>query len=153
MSNVRIMSDLTSQLTPQQLQAAELIVENEFNRALGEPVKKLEEIGEEVGVSRQTISKWKKLPAFIEYSAYISKQHTDSLRPLADSQLAKLLKGTSMNGLPSVKALELFYKISGVLVERRETSYIDGNEPKMTHAEISSGIDQIADQLLKRKSN
>lgn len=150
MSNVKSMQDLTSQLTPQQLQAAELIVENEFNRALGVTPKKLEEIGEEVGVSRQSISKWKKMPAFIEYSAYISKQHTDSLRPLADSMLAKLIKGTSNNGLGSIKALELYYKISGVLVERRETTYTDGNEPKLTQAQISSGIDELAAKLLKQ---
>jgi len=150
MSNVKSMSDLTSQLTPQQLQAAELIVENEFNRALGSTPLKLEEIGEEVGVSRQSISKWKKMPAFIEYSAYISKQHTDSLRPLADSQLAKLISGTSNNGLSSIKALELYYKISGVLVERREQTYVDGNEPKLTQAQISSGIDELAAKLLKQ---
>lgn len=150
MSNVRSMADLLSQLTPQQQQAAELIVENEFNRALGSTPKKLEDIGEEVGVSRQTISKWKKLPAFIEYSAYISKQHTDSLRPLADSQLAKLLKGTSNNGIPSIKALELYYKISGVLIERREQTYVDGHEPKMTQEQISSGIDELASKLLRK---
>ena len=150
MSNVRSMADLLSQLTPQQQQAAELIVENEFNRGLGNTPKKLEDIGEEVGVSRQTISKWKKLPAFIEYSAYISKQHTDSLRPLADSQLAKLLKGTSNNGIPSIKALELYYKISGVLIERREQTYVDGHEPKMTQEQISSGIDELASKLLRK---
>jgi transcriptional regulator with XRE-family HTH domain len=150
MSNVRTMQDLTGNLTPQQLQAAELIVENEFNRALGITPKTLEEIGDEIGMSRQSISKWKKMPAFIEYSAYISKQHTDSLRPLADSQLAKLMKGTSNNGIPSIKALELYYKISGVLVERREQTYVDGNQPKLTQAQINSGIDDLAAKLLKQ---
>lgn len=150
MSNVKVMSELTGQLTPQQMQAAELIVDNEFNRALGVPPKKLEEIGEEVGVSRQTISKWKKNIAFIEYSAYISKQHTDSLRPFADSQLAKLIQTGSNNGLPSVKALELYYRIIGVLTERREVTYVDGNEPKLTQAQISEGIDDLAAKLLKQ---
>ncbi|MEK4085095.1 phBC6A51 family helix-turn-helix protein [Psychrobacillus sp. FSL K6-1415] len=147
MSNTRSLQQLTSELTPQQLKAAELIVENQFDTALGGTKRTLEEIGEELGVSRQSISKWKKLPAFVEYSSYISSQHTASLRPLADSALAKMISGTSNNGLISVKSLELYYKITGILVEKREQVYVDGNKPQLSPEQIATGIDELAAKL------
>lgn len=147
MSNTRSLQQLTSELTPQQLKAAELIVENQFDVALGGNKRTLEEIGEELGVSRQSISKWKKLPAFVEYSSYISSQHTHSLRPLADSALAKMISGTSNNGLISVKALELFYRVTNVLVERKETTYVDGSKPTLSPEQIATSIDELAHKL------
>lgn len=151
MSNTRSLQQLTSELTPQQLRCAELIIEDYFEAALGGKRRTLEEIGEEIGVSRQSISKWKKLPAFVEYSAYISSQHTASLRPLADSALAKMISGTSNNGLISVKSLELYYKITGVLVEKREQVYVDGSKPTLSPEQIATGIDELASKLQRVK--
>lgn len=141
------LQQLTSQLTPQQLRAAELIVENEFENAISGTRKTYEEIANEVSVTRKTLTLWRKEPAFIEYAAYISAQHTASLRPLADSQLAKLVRGTSNNGVPYIKGLELYYKIAGVLVDRREVVYADQTKPTLTQEEITRGIEDLAAKL------
>lgn len=152
MSETRSLRELTDALDDRQQKAVEMLVENEFNRALGNTTITEKEIAEEIGVSRQTLSRWKKLPAFIEFTAYHSKLQTDMLRPLADSQLAKLIKGTSNNGIPSIKSLELYYKISGVLVERREQTYVDGNKPTLSQEQIERGIEDLAERLRTARS-
>lgn len=147
MGEVKTLRELTDGLDERQKDAAEKLVDNEFARSLGESKVTEAQIAEEIGVSRQTLSRWKKLPKFIEYMAYHSKLNTDSMRPTADAMLLKLIRGTSNNGLGSIKALELYYKISGVLVERREQTYVDGNKPQLSQEQIDKTIDDLAAKL------
>lgn len=141
------LQQLTTQLTPQQMNAVDLLVENEFDNAITGNRRTYEDIAAECGITRKTLALWRKEPAFIEYAAHISAQHTASLRPLADSQLAKLVRGTSNNGVPYIKGLELYYKIAGVLVDRREIVYADQTKPMLTQAEITAGIEELAAKL------
>src|SRR5699024_10985780 len=107
---------LKLRLTPAQRKAAELIVANDF-APKGEK-RTLDEIAEEVGVDRRTIYNWRQSADFRRYMAAISDGELANYRSLADSQLIKLIKGTSNNGLPAIRGLELFYKLEGRLVER-----------------------------------
>ncbi|MHC8516205.1 phBC6A51 family helix-turn-helix protein [Sporosarcina sp. ITBMC105] len=137
---------MRAELTGQQQNAAQLLVENEFKSKLDGGKRSLDEIGAEVGVSRQSLWTWKKDPVFIAYMAYLSDRHLDAQRALVDSQLMRLIEGTSNNGNPSIKALELWYKLNSRLVERSVIEHSDGR-PKMTDAEISEEIKSIADGL------
>src|SRR5690625_7794813 len=108
--------DLKLRLTPAQRRAAHLIVENDF--AAKSERKTLKEIAEELRIDERTLYNWRQNPDFTRYIAALSDGELATFRSLADSQLIKLIKGTSNNGLPAIRALELFYRLEGRLVER-----------------------------------
>lgn len=134
--------DLKLRLTPAQRKAAELIVANDF-APKGEK-KNLDEIAEEVGVDRRTLYNWRQNPDFTRYMSAISDGELANYRSLADSQLIKLIKGTSNNGLPAIKALELFYKLEGRLVDKSVVmTNEDSRNPRLTQEEINNELDKL----------
>ncbi|MGC4378313.1 phBC6A51 family helix-turn-helix protein [Fictibacillus sp. Mic-4] len=143
---MKTLDDLKHGLTDQQLLAAQLLVSNEF---AGKEKRKLEEIAEEVGVSRVALWNWRKKDLrFIEYMSALSDITLDSYRSVADAQLMKLIKGTSNNGLPAIKALELYYKLSGRLVDKREIVTKENDAPvRKTKQEIAEELRKL-DELL-----
>lgn len=140
------LSELKSKLTPQQLAAAELLVANDF---AGKEKKTYQEIAEELEIDARTLYNWRHTPAFIRYCATLSDSKLDSYRSVADAQLMKLIAGTSNNGIPSIKALELFYKLNGKLVERREVVQTEElNRPKrMSDEELQRGLEEMNKML------
>ena len=131
--------DLKLLLTAEQRHAAELIVANDF-APKGEK-RKLDEIAFEVGVDRRTLYNWRQNADFTRYMAAISDNKLDNHRSLADSQLIKLIAGTSNNGVASIKALELFYKLNGRLEDKRTVTINDEErKPTMTREEVSKGL-------------
>jgi len=119
------LDQLKAKLTPAKQKAAELVLEREY-APKGEKAT-YEDIAEAVGVTERTLYEWRKDTYFIQYLAVISDQKLDNYRGLADAQLIKLIQGTSNNGIASIKALELYYKLAGKLVERRETINTDSD--------------------------
>ncbi|MCM3732744.1 phBC6A51 family helix-turn-helix protein [Fictibacillus nanhaiensis] len=103
---------------PKKVKAAHLLVNNDY--VSKEEAKTQEEIAEELGVTRQTLYTWRQDPIFLKYCEQLSEVKLIEFRSLVDSQLIKAIKGTSSNGIPSMKALDLYYKLSGRLVERSE---------------------------------
>jgi predicted DNA-binding protein YlxM (UPF0122 family) len=103
---------------PKKVKAAHLLVNNDY--AIKEETKSLDEIAEEVGVERRTLYNWRQEPIFLKYCEQLSEVKLIEFRSLVDSQLIKAIKGSSSNGIPSMKALDLYYKLSGRLVERSE---------------------------------
>jgi len=141
------LSQLKARLSPQQQAAAELIVANEF-ATKGEK-KTYEEIAEEVGVAIRTLYNWRQSPDFTRYMSVISDNKLDNYRALADAQLIKLIKGTSNNGIPAIKALELYYKLSGKLVDRRESVVVNESDrkPRVSREEVEKELDKLNDIL------
>ena len=134
--------ELKLRLSPVQRKAAELIVTNDF-APKGEK-KTLEQISEQVGVDRRTLYNWRQNPDFTRYTAAVSDGELANYRSLANSQLIKLIQGTSNNGVPAIKALELFYKLEGRLVERSVTMTDEReNQPRITRDEISEKIREL----------
>lgn len=146
MSNYSLMQ-MRAELTPQQQNAAQFLVENEFRSKLDGGKRNLDEIGEEVGVTRQTLWAWKKEPIFIAYMAHLSDRHLDSQRALVDGQLMRLIEGTSNNGNAAIKALELWYRLNNRLVERSVIEHTDGSKPQLTDQQITDEIKALADGL------
>jgi Helix-turn-helix of insertion element transposase len=138
---MKTFDDLKQGLTDQQLKAAQLIVNNEF---AGKEKRKYEEIAEEVGISRVQLWNWrKKDPRFIEYMSALSDVTLDGYRAVADAQLMKLIEGTSNNGLASIKALELYYKLSGRLVNRQEVITTPDQPKRLSKEEIAEDLQRL----------
>lgn len=138
--------DLKERLTPQQQMAVHLLVANEFS---GKEKRTQEELAEEIGISRQALHQWRTENVnFIQYQAALTDMKLDSYRSLVDARLMTLIeRGPSNNGIPSIKAIELYYKLSGSLVERKEiTTNNDAPvRPRLTQAEVAKGLDELND--------
>lgn len=138
---------LRAELTPSQQLAAELIVENDFMSRAESKRRTYEEMAIEVGVSRATIFTWKKNPMFTAYMQVVSDGKLAQHRAKADAMLLKLIDGTSNNGVGSIKALELYYKLEGRLVTRSEVVTHNNDKRPLTPAEIDAGIEELARKL------
>lgn len=111
------LSEIKSSLTIQQMNAAQILVDNEF---AGKQKRTYEEIAEEIGVTARTLYEWRKNRAFLLYQNYITDNAIDSFMPTAIAKLQESIEGRSNNGIPSMKALELYFKLSGRLIDRKE---------------------------------
>ncbi|MDO3681696.1 phBC6A51 family helix-turn-helix protein [Paenibacillus ehimensis] len=107
---------LEEQLTPQQRRAAQLIVQNDWAELLSEDGRKktMQEIAEEVGIARSTLYEWKAQEQFIEYVNYLTDKQLESMRSEVNVAIMKAIRGGN-NGLPSVKALDLYMRRWGLL--------------------------------------
>lgn len=135
--------ELKTRLKPAQRLAAELLVTNEFAKK-GEK-KTFEQIAKEVGITDRQLYNWRQDPDFLRYYSAISDTKLDNFRALADSQLVKLIEGAfTNNGTPSIKALELYYKLSGRLQERKHVTFEnESRKPTMTRDEISEQLKEL----------
>ncbi len=118
---------LESALKPQQQKAAQLYVQNEWNELTGEGEKKLTmtELAAEIGVSRSTLFLWKADEDFNAYVAYLSDIQMHGMHDEFNRSVIRAMRGGN-NGIPSVKALELYAKVHGlvknvdIIEDRRE---------------------------------
>lgn len=133
------MKDLEIKLTAQQKKAAYLLLENE----LGGKPKTLDDIAEELGMSRAMLYIWRQNPDFIAYYHAISQVQLGSQRGEVDAQLMKLIRGTSNNGNPSIKALELYYKLCGQLVSKSEVTKTEKPEKSVDVDELKRMLDEV----------
>lgn len=132
--------DLKLLLTPRQRKAAEMLVANDF---AGKDRKTLEELSEEIGITRKQLYTWRQNPDFTRYVAAISDNKLEQYRSIADSQLLKLVKGTSNNGLPAIRGLELYYKLLGRMQEAPLVSIDNSdNRATMTRDEARKELDK-----------
>lgn len=146
--------ELEAELTPQQILVAQAIVDAEFEVAMRSTTKRKTqgEIAEEFDVHRSTITRWKKNPTFVEYLGAISRQEIDAIRPLVMAQLARLIRGSSNNGIPSLKAIEIYLKMSGDLISRSESTSVTIDGTAKSEKEIAEGLRRMTDELLKGDS-
>jgi transcriptional regulator with XRE-family HTH domain len=136
-----------SRLTAEQLKAANLIVENEF-RLLTEDGSKLTqgEIASRVGVTRQTVWKYRQNSNFNAYMAEVADEHLASHRAEVYDALLTMALGKKGNGLPSVKALDLYLRRFGLLTDRTVIENEDKEQAmkRKTDAEIADEIEKLS---------
>jgi predicted DNA-binding protein YlxM (UPF0122 family) len=114
---------------PRKIRAAQELVARDY-APKGER-KKLEDIAEEIGVSRQALYEWRTGDIiFVKYMEALSEIRLAQYRSLADAQLINLIRGGN-NGLPSSKGLEMFYKLQGRLTERSEVVQVSEDDRKV----------------------
>lgn len=119
MSNARQRKVLEAQLTPQQRKAAQLIVNNEWAELLNEDGKKrtMAELAEEIGIARSTLFEWKAQETFGAYVNYLTDIQLSAMRSEVNIALMKAIRGGA-NGVPSVKALDLYMRRFALLTDR-----------------------------------
>lgn len=144
----KTVEELEEQLSIKQQQVAEAYVDNQM---AVEGKMTDQQISEEYGIVRKTLYNWRKEPAFISYMQALADKKLSASRSTADSQLLSLIRGDHSNGAPSIKALELYYRLEQRLVERQVISadLYASNEPRMSREELSDrikGLDDIIDE-------
>jgi len=139
---VATLQDLRAQLTDTQAKAAHLLVANSF--ASKDEKRNLEEIAHECGVTRQQLWRWRyDNPDFIRYVEALSDMRLAAYRDEVDAMLIKLIRGGN-NGIGSIKAVELYYKLAGRLVDRKQIELDDStNRSRLTPAEVAKGLDEL----------
>ena len=116
-----------SKLRPKQREAAVALIEREFSEKGNR--KTLEEIAEELDITRMTLYNWDNRDRnFIEYKNYLAADFFDSYLPFV---YKKLLDGISHG---SMKGIELFLKRRGELDTRSEVEITHTGDEK-THEE------------------
>lgn len=137
--------ELKSALSAQQKKAALLINQNELAGHIDGGKKSYEEIAKEVGIDVKTLFNWRKQDRnFIAYQNAMADITLHSFREEADAMLMKLIRGGN-NGLGSIKALHLYYQMTGKLVAKSETTIIDGGQrkPSLTDEEVSEQLVEL----------
>ncbi|MFN4173531.1 MAG: phBC6A51 family helix-turn-helix protein [Parachlamydiaceae bacterium] len=120
---------------------AQKLVANEF--AAKEERKTMQQIAEECGVTRQTIYNKKQEPEFVAYMDRISYNALASHMAEIDAALMKAIRGGN-NGLPSVKAIELAYKMTDRLSKETTVNHVHtSNKPRLSNEQIAAEIDDL----------
>lgn len=137
---------LEAQLTEQQRRAAQLLVANEWGELLGENGKKktMQELADEIGIARSTLFEWKSQEHFTAYVNYLAERNLDAMRSEVYVQLMRAIRGGA-NGIPSVKALDLFMRRYGLLTDRTvvEDMRSEVETRRKTDEEIRAEIDEL----------
>lgn len=140
------LEEIKGHLTPQQQKIARTLVDNEF---LGKKKQTLEEIAEQEGLSVRTLYNWRQDRYFILYQNYIADSALDGFMPTAVAKLKESVEGRSNNGIPSMKALELYFKLAGRLIDKKEViaQPDETSRVRVTRQDISRELAEL-DKLL-----
>lgn len=135
---------LASGLTPQQEKLAQDIVDNEF-MLLSDDGKKLtnEELAERAGISPSTLYEWKRKPEFRRKMTELADAELETHRAEVYQQLLKAIRGTSNNGSPSVKALDLYMRRFGLLTTVIDADVTARPAPPRSAEEIARDIAEL----------
>lgn len=142
---------LEVQISGVQRKAAWLLVNGDIESIGGAKSKTYDEIAEECGIDTKTLYNWRSKDAkFIAYCNAISYRVTDSFQSEADAMLRELCLRGGANGLGSIKALELYYKRMGLLVNKSEvtnTDSINRDYRPLTDDEVAEKIREMKARL------
>lgn len=132
---------LEAKLDGRQIKAALMCVEREF--AAEEERKSFDDIAEEVGVSRQSLYKWRtQNRAFIDYVNYVADDFLASERAFVYRQLMKSIGGAQ----PSIKGIDLFFRRFGLITQQVAVETKDAGAAK-SNEELAAEIEEL-DELL-----
>ncbi|WP_191560434.1 phBC6A51 family helix-turn-helix protein [Metabacillus idriensis] len=142
---------LEVQISGIQKKAAWLLVNGDIGTIGGAKPKTYEEIAQDCGIDARTLYNWwTKDAKFIAYMNAISYRVTDSFQSEADAMLRRLCLEGGVNGLGSIKALELYYKRMGLLVNKSEvtnTDTINREYRPLTDDEVAEKIREMKARL------
>lgn len=133
-------NELKKRLSDQQAKAAYLLIINDFD---DQGRRTLEEIAQEVGVSRQQLYNWRtQNNDFIAYHNALSDTHLEAYRSKADKKLMELVdKGY-------IRALDLYYTLLGRKVTKSETTEVRKEiGPRLSDADISRELEKLQQSI------
>lgn len=145
--NTLTVAQLRTILTEDQIKAAEMRVEDEFR-------DKKDRIGwtgiaKELGYNRRTLYQWRQKPEFQQYVAYLSNVERDSFYPTVIKQLHRAIEGGN-NGEPSIRAIELWLKATGKLVDTQYVVTEERTTAPLTRKDVSEGLQELDDIINHR---
>lgn len=133
-------NELKKRLTDQQAKAAYLLLINEFEEG---GRRTLEDIANEVGISRNQLYLWRTQNAdFIAYQNSLSDMHLEAYRSKADKKLMELVdKGYT-------KALDLYYTLLGRKITKSETTEVRKEiGPRLSDSEIARELEKLQQSI------
>ncbi|MGD6964057.1 phBC6A51 family helix-turn-helix protein [Fictibacillus phosphorivorans] len=137
--------DLEKRLSPLAVQVAYALVENDFTKH--DERKTMQEIADDLGISRTTLYNHKNDGNVIRLMGMLSDKQTDTMRAKVDNALMRLIDDGSGRHA-SIKAIELFYKLKGLMIDR---SIVGESEedvaPRITQAELDEELRKLEDLL------
>lgn len=138
---------LYAELSADQRQLLELHIARDYAQINGEKRKAWGEIAKELGVVDRTVRKWKADPIYKECYRIRSMAHLDHFLGEVNSRLVEAIRKGAGNGIISVKALELYYKVAGHF----ENRHVLVNEESEDTRDVEA-LRKKADELLERFS-
>ena len=140
MTTTKKRQQLEAKLDGRQRKAALLCVEREF--APQAERMTFEDIATEVGVSRQSLLKWRQQNrAFIDYVNYLADDFLAAERAFVYRQLMKSISGEQ----PSIKGIDLYFKRHGLITERSVVETVESGG--RDEADIAADIAELDDLL------
>lgn len=137
--------ELEKHMQAEHVRACYLLVENDFKPKAEQ--KTTQEIADELGVSRTTLYKWRNRDDVIKLQGLLSERQMDTYRSKVDRALLRLIDDGS-DRLPSVKAIELFYKLKGLMIDRSVVGSTEEDvSPRITQAELDAELEELNKML------
>jgi len=109
------MSKYKNKLTPTQRKAAMMMVLKDLSD-LEEDKKTNEEIAQELGITRRTLQNWLNKPEFLRYMDELAMEFIQGKMAQVSKQLFKLINAKQ----PSIKAIDLYFRLLGKLQDKYE---------------------------------
>jgi hypothetical protein len=138
--------DLEKRMTANEKKVAYSLVANEYTDKAER--KTMQAIADELGISRTALYNIKNKPDVSRLMCMLSDEHLDVFKVKVDKALTRLIDDGS-DRLPSVKAIELFYKLKGLMIDRSITGTSEDEvmPQRMTQAELDAELKKLEDLL------
>lgn len=148
-NNAPTLQDLALALTDTERQLADELLAREY-APKGEQLT-YEEIAEKYEMSVRSLYNVRNKPAFLAYFRALSETRLATYHAKADAMLIKLIEGGN-NGIGSIKALDLFYKLTNrlnsdsvVRIEENRTT------PRLSDDQVAEELKQLSATLTRVK--
>ena len=138
------MKELEQTMRPDKLKAC-LRHYEELQKPKGQR-KSIGELAEELGITTMTFWRWRNEPEYIEYMGLLSSRTVDATIPVAINALIRMID----NKQPSSKALEMFFKLLGMLNEKHTIETKNMNT-EINEEAIKKQIEALKEELKENK--
>ncbi|CAG9612420.1 hypothetical protein BACCIP111899_01596 [Bacillus rhizoplanae] len=140
------LQDLALNLTEDERLAADLLLAREYTPKKERPT--YDQIAEQLGISVRQLYTVRNKPAFITYFRALTETKLATYHAKADSMLIQLIDGGN-NGIGSIKALELYYKLTGRLNSDTTVTFADERSAtkRMTDQDVNEEIAKLSASL------
>lgn len=139
---------LEDRLTQTQIKAVYMLLDNEL-KPKAEQLSQ-EEIAKQLGINRATLYRWRtQNQDFIDYRREVTKNYISDMSGLFLKSLRKAIEGN--NGMPSMKALDLFAKVEGFIQTANQLD-VNINSGARTNEDIEQELAELEKQLAEMET-
>jgi hypothetical protein len=137
---LRELEEIIGGRRPDKLKAAQLIFED---MSKPKPERKgYAKIAEEIGISERQLRRWRGEPEFIEYLSLLSSRTIEESLPVVTHAL---IRNIDNGKFASNKAIEIFYRLLGMLTDRQEVEHKTTTD--INTEDLKAQIEQLKAEL------